>query len=364
MRGRGLMLVAAAVATCTACLSEQGKLEIRSVDRGLKSGQEPVPFRIAEARGHLALGNVAMALEGFRKAAREDPGSAEALVGIAHCYDRMGRFDLSRRHYEMALAIAPRDQNLLLAFAASLEAQGNVQEATSVRRELAAVAAASPEVSQSGAAQTAPAPEPLTAAAPVGQSVTIALPPAKPDTSSEPRPSDPTALAVVPVGRSVTIALPPARPAPATRTQRHSVTVQSSTKRHPRLERLSLTEIALITGDGPRWKRPSAQPPATPARVASPKPMELRILNAARVDRLASRTRAYLIRHGWKRVVVGDAAAVRASSLILYPNGSQAAASRLSARLGFEMQARTNVRQLTVLLGKDATAVPALRHRG
>lgn len=356
MRGKGLVLVAAAVATCTACLSEHGKLEIRSVNRGLKSGQEPVPFRIAEARGHLALGNVALALEGFRKAAREDPGSVEALVGIAHCYDRMGRFDLSRRHYEMALAIAPRDQNLLLAFAASLEAQGNVQEASSVRRELAAVAAASPEALQT--------PEPLTAAAPVGQSVTIVLPPAQPVASPEPRPSDPTALAVVPVGKSVTIALPPAAPAPSAKAQGKADAVQPSTVRRPRLERLSLTEIALITGDGPRWKRPSAQPPANAARVASPKPMELRILNAARVDRLASRTRAYLIRHGWKRVVVGDAAAVRASSLILYPKGSQAAASRLSARLGFEMQARTNVRQLTVLLGKDATAVPALRHRG
>ena len=60
------ILLASAILACTACLGDQGKLEIRSVEPGLKSSDEPVPFRIAEARGHLALGNVALALEGFR----------------------------------------------------------------------------------------------------------------------------------------------------------------------------------------------------------------------------------------------------------------------------------------------------------
>ena len=113
MRQGGMLLVTAAVLACTACLGEQGKLEVRSTTTGLKAGREPVPFRIAEARGQLVLGNVALALEGFRKAVREDPTSVDALTGIAYCYDQMGRFDLSRRHYEMALALAPRDPALL-----------------------------------------------------------------------------------------------------------------------------------------------------------------------------------------------------------------------------------------------------------
>ena len=53
-----------------------------------KAGVGPV----AEARGHLVLNNVALALEGFRKAQRDEPESTDALLGIATCYDRMGRF--------------------------------------------------------------------------------------------------------------------------------------------------------------------------------------------------------------------------------------------------------------------------------
>jgi len=114
MPNRAILLTSAILA-CTACLGDQGKLEIRSVERGLKSGNEPVPFRIAEARGHLALGNVALALEGFRKAAREDPNNVEAQAGIASCYAQMRRYDLSRRHFEMALALASLSASCAMA---------------------------------------------------------------------------------------------------------------------------------------------------------------------------------------------------------------------------------------------------------
>lgn len=335
--GKRRFLMASAVLACTACLGDQGKLEIRSVDRGIKASQ-PVPFRIAEARGHLALGNVALALEGFRKAARDDPASMEALAGIADCYDRMGRFDLSRRYYEEALALAPREPALLAAFAASLDRQGLAAEAAGVRSEIAALAAAEPA-----------------APAPVGASVTIALPPAR--AVDQPPPAaaaaPPQVVAVAPVGQSVTIALPPARPhtAPAP-------TVRPA-ERAPRLERLSLSEVALITGSGPRWKR--VEPPAK--RLASARSDELRLLNAARVSRLAARTRSYLHGLGWNKVAIGDAAVTRASSLIVYPQGRSAQARRLAARLGFATAQRPGVRQVTVLLGRDASSHPALRPR-
>jgi len=48
---------------------------------------------LAEATGQLVLGNVGLALEGFRKALREHPNSAEAYAGIAKCYEAMGRYD-------------------------------------------------------------------------------------------------------------------------------------------------------------------------------------------------------------------------------------------------------------------------------
>ena len=368
MRNGGTWLITAAVLACTACLGDQGKLEIRSVERGLKSGSEPVPFRIAEARGHLALGNVALALEGFRKASREDPASMEALAGIADCYDRMGRFDLSRRYYEMALAIAPRNGNLLAAFAGLLDRQGLKSEAAAVHHEIAGLAAGPPaDVEIAAAEALAPAPEAesanlpqvsaanppaLTAPAPVGQSVTIALPPPRAAEAPRAQAPAPSAMTVRPVGRSVTIALPPARPAP--------VATANTGPRGPRLQRLSLGEVALITSAGPRWKR--VEPPT--ARLAGGNAGEIRVLNAARVSRLAAQTRVYLQRLGWYRVAIGDAAAARARSLIVYPQGQRAQAARLSARLGFATAQRPGVRQVTVLLGRDAAAHPAMRSRG
>ena len=384
MHKGGILLVTGAVLACTACLGGPGKLEIRSSDSGLQAGNQPVPFRIAEARGHLALGNVALALEGFRKAAREDPASIEALAGIAACYDRMGRFDLSRRHYEMALAVAPANAGLLAAFANSLDVQGQAAQAASVRREMAALAvppaeqpalpqlarveiAEAPAVPEAPASTPAPAPAPAPAVVasvsppapapvpvapaqtiPVGRSVTVALPPPRPAGPAAKPSAEPTAMAVAPVGRSVTIALAPSRPAPAPH-------------RSPRLERLSLTEVALVTGSGPRWARTAKQPVRMAARKAAPQPFEVRVLNAARVEKLAARTRAYLGRFGWREMAIGDAAAVRARSLIVYPDGRQSAALRLSARLGFATAKRTDVRQVTILLGRDAAAHPGLR---
>jgi tetratricopeptide (TPR) repeat protein len=355
MRKGRHILAGVAVLACSACLGSGGKLEIRPSATVPKPGRESVPYRIAEARGQLAIGNVALALEGFRKAAREDPASAAALAGVADCYDRMGRFDLSRRHYEMALAITPRDPQLLGALAASLDRQGQPGEAAAVRREMAAlveppVIAASAESApdETAIAASTAALADLSVAAPVGQSVTVVLPPARPVESPKTAAAPLKVAPVVPVGRSVTIALPPPRPAP-------------NMARSPRLERLSLTEVALITGSGVRWKRPAMQAAESAVRPLSLPKGGLRLLNAARVDRLAARTQAYLGRFGWRDIIVGDAGAVRTRSLILYPRQARSEAAKLSARLGIAMAPRSDIRQLTVLLGRDAAAHPALR---
>ena len=369
MHKGGMLLVSAAFLACTACLGDSGKLEIRSVESGLKAGPQPVPFRIAEARAHLALGNVALALEGYRKAAREDPASTEALAGMVDCYGRMGRFDLSHRYYEQALALEPRNSRLLAAFAASFDRQGKPREAAAIRQELAALAEPQAETAQSAipvpepqaspvVPKMAEAAPPLAAPAPVGRSVTIALPPPRPVDAPKAAPSAPQAMAVAPVGQSVTIALPPPRPAPAAKPEVRTA-ASAATPKQPRVVRLSLHEVALITTDAPRWKKPEPQL----ARMAAVKPAGLRILNAARVDRLAARTRAYLGDFGWRQVQIGDAAQTRSRSLILYPAGSRAEAARLSSRFGFAMAPRNNVRQLTILLGRDAAKLPALQHR-
>jgi hypothetical protein len=167
-------------------------------------------------------------------------------------------------------------------------------------------------------------------------------------------------MAVAPVGNSVTIALPPPRPLAAAKPVAPTAVKLAIAIRQPRLERLSLTEVALITGTGPRWK-PAVAPQVRTAARALAKPLEVRLLNAARVDKLAARTRAFLSRYGWREMALGDAAAVRSHSLIVYPQGTETAARRLSARLGFAMAERPDVRQVTILLGRDAAAHPGLR---
>ena len=110
MKANHLMLGVAA-AVCTVSCSGPG-VDVRAIKSPLAQGQQPVDFRIAEGNSQLALGNVALALEAYRKALREKPDSVEAMVGMATCYDRMGRFDLSRRQLEMALAVAPANTEL------------------------------------------------------------------------------------------------------------------------------------------------------------------------------------------------------------------------------------------------------------
>ena len=115
MHRGGKIIGTAAMLSLAACGGEQGKLEIRPIGAPLTAGSKTVPFRIAEARGQFALGNVGLALEAFRIALREDPNSIDAMTGVAACYDRMARFDLSRRNYEAALAIAPGDATTRVA---------------------------------------------------------------------------------------------------------------------------------------------------------------------------------------------------------------------------------------------------------
>src|SRR5688572_2083588 len=102
MNGGAKLFTTAAVLVATGCGGERPELQIRPTAAPLSATAKPLPFRIAEGNAHLALGNVGLAIESFRKALREQPDSAEAMVGLALGYDRMSRFDLSRRYYESA----------------------------------------------------------------------------------------------------------------------------------------------------------------------------------------------------------------------------------------------------------------------
>ena len=308
-------LLACAAAVGLVSCSSAG-VEVRSLKQPLAEGRQPANFRVAEGNAQLALGNVGLALEAYRKALREEPESVDAMVGLATCYDRMGRTDLSRRHYEMALAVAPADTNLYVLFAQSLEAQGQRDEAARVKTELAARVVA-PEASRE-----------------VPGSVPV-LPP--------------------PPAQSLTVALAPSRSAPVA-VERPVVGL--------RLERLSMREVALVTKAEPRWEARTVTRTATSTTIRfERKPQAaVTLLNAARVQGLAARTRAYLAGRGFAAARIGDAPAVRKQSVILFTAADAPRAERLSAQFGFALERREGAKGgLTILLGRDAAREIASR---
>lgn len=322
---RGAMILAsgAAMLVIAGCGGGAGDLEIRSVSSGIKPGILPVPARIAEARGHFALGNIALALEGYRRALREDPASIDARNGLAACYDRMGRFDQSRRYYEEALALAPDDARLYANLAVSLEMQGRKQDAAEIRAEYRQRKEAS-------------------------QAAGAALAEVRPDLESESVATAPSAAAPTVAAQTVTVTLAPPVPGP--------VRASTSTPADgPKLHRVSMGEVTLVTTGKPIWK------PRLVERLVSGR-SQLTLLNAARVRGLAARTRLALEGRGWHRIAIGDAARIEQKSVIAYPASRRAEAVRLSRQLGFSLRRQPSADgRLLVLLGRDAAVRSGVR---
>lgn len=469
MNGGSKLLASAAVLALAGCGGPEATLQIRPTPTPLSATARPVPVRIAEANAHLALGNVALALESYRKALREQPDSVEAMVGLAICYDRMSRFDLSRRYYEAALAVVPADTRVLNALARSLDGQGLAEEAAEVRNEVAMRLAAAKLSTKPSPTQAMSAARPPKAAiqsqgATAGPSVTMVLPASRPVAAAPVEPlalsarpipvreiapapiparkpimaAPPTARAVAarpmpvrqiaaaapaaPIGPSVTVALPAPKPIPAEaalidRSRQTPVAVARAVAPAPavtpfvapvvvpsarevfaaplpaaeavplvvaapvarspdvkastRLERLSPGEVALITTDRPQWRSQvvgrTAQSTTiryVPLRTAQMRPVQLRLLNAARYQGLAARTRRLLATRGWRQLAIGDATRVRRTSLILYPPNRRGTAERLAKQFGFPMAKRASGNEFVILLGRDATMIAGARTRG
>lgn len=58
-------------------------------------------------------GNYGLAEKHFRKAVELRQDNAEALMGLAACYDRLGRFDLADRAYSQLLKVAGRQPRIV-----------------------------------------------------------------------------------------------------------------------------------------------------------------------------------------------------------------------------------------------------------
>jgi hypothetical protein len=116
-------------------------------------------------------------------------------------------------------------------------------------------------------------------------------------------------------------------------------------------------EVALVTRPEPRWEGRAIVRTATSTTIQFEKKTapEVTLLNAARVQGLAARTRAYLAARGFEAARIGDAPAVRKQSAILYDAADAPRAERIAAQFGFALERREGANGgLVILLGRDA----------
>jgi hypothetical protein len=165
---------------------------------------------------------------------------------------------------------------------------------------------------------------------------------------------------------SITVRRPDPAPAPVVRLERPSpvpatpaVIREVPANAGPRLERLSLGEVALLTSPRTRWRTEGIREASisTPIRFVPLAQLKqnagVRLLNAARHEGLAARTRLALTRQGWKNVAIGNSSRIREKSLILFSAETEEAARRLANRFGFWIAREARPGPLTILLGRD-----------
>jgi hypothetical protein len=463
--GRAALLATVALG---GCVSTSG-VKVRAIAdpiSALRQGDD-----LAVARGQLALNNVGLALEAFRKAQRARPSDPAPLVGLADCYAVMGRLDLAQSNFEAALALAPRDASLLYGLARVFDLQGQPDRAAQVRLEAQQDAAVAAPVASASVTVPLPPARPAAPARAVAAStppqptasVTVMLPPARPAvqpvqlaavTATPPQPTaqaaavppppaaDPVDVAALPIARErdlsinvametpsaavtvatqapllqqaqpITLEVPVAAPAPPrapeppmevavaaaatpvlTKIQaaelgslapevamdappppepreqpRPMNDVLPAQPPAPRLVRLSPGEVALVTTSQPGWTAKStAKGSAKGTKMAAVATVRwvplsqpegrpnVQVLNAARSQGIAASARSVLTDRGWRRIAIGDAPAVRQTSVVLYPKERAKLGRSLARQFGIKARMVAG-KTLVVLLGRDKVA--------
>lgn len=273
----------------------------------------------------LADGNYGLAIEMYRRILATTPDDPAAVEGLALCYDRLRRYDLSDVYFQKALALAPRNEAFYRAYAASLTAQGRQESAALLDIDMRAMLASA--------------------------SATPAAPPP---------PSQPVAPPPITAPALASAAAVPVMPAPVVATGQ-------------RLEQLGPGVVRLILPPDRGASRGNVlAPPLTstpapaPARVASPKPLaattapgalrNTMVVNAAGRKGIAGRVQSYLAGRGWRPLDRGDSGMRITVSRILYPPSGEATARRLARAVPFptRLYATTQANRIQLLVGGNA----------
>ncbi|MGN6817679.1 MAG: LytR C-terminal domain-containing protein [Sphingomonas sp.] len=317
--------IAGLLAATGGCMSSASRT---ALPEGTRFTADATASSVAASR-LLADGNYGLAIEMYRRLLVTTPDDAAAIEGLALCYDRLQRYDLSDVYFQKALALAPRNESYYRAYAASLTAQGRTEEAGLLdvdRRAMLAAATAPAAPAQPAAVAVAAAPTP-------------------------PTPQPPVVAAVAPV---VPVVPPP--PAPS----------------GPRLEQIALGVVHLIlppasspAGSSTVWvaippRAPATTPKVTPAPIATPSaPGALRntmVINAVGRKGVAGRVQAYLAGRGWRPLDRGDSGMRILTSRILYPPQGETTARKLARAVPFatRLYAAPRANRIQLLVGANA----------
>jgi hypothetical protein len=276
----------------------------------------------------LRSGNVSMAIETLRIAARQEPDSKRALNALGVAYDRLGRFDLSHIYYEQALAIAPADADILHNLSVSLRLQGRTAEAEQVAQEEQSRRLAATEQH----ADVTPAPPATPLAAPSVASAE-AVPPhveKAAAVSAPPAPPAPPAPSFAVRGASIDVALPPPIRASA------GITIPAQ---------------AVAT-------RPVA-PIAMSATVRRASTLGLRVVNCVGRRGMARRIAGAIAARGFGGAELADEARQFDRTVLILPHATPARFSEVLRSLNLRpaVIAYRNVKFATLMLGADAVAL-------
>lgn len=286
------------------CMGSDGRL---ALPEGTRFTGKP-EVSLAAAQRFVANGNYGLGIETYRRFLSANPEDARAVEGLAIAYDRLQRFDLSDRYFQQALALAPRDSEIYVAYGKSLRAQGKDFDADLLDVDMRAMLAQ--DAPNAGIAAATPS-------APVIAASQAILP-------------------VAPAG----MAAPKAR-----------------------LDRSSAGEVRLVLppeGNAASYGT-AARAPVRATPPVPPAPLPTRIVNAAGRQGLARKISVFLGSRGWSRLDTGDNAVRLDESRIVFPVGSSDAARRLARALPFRTRLYPSSRanRVQVLVGANAVGFDA-----
>lgn len=149
--------------------SSEPKLAIRPMETPveLETVIAPEDRMYARAKQAIEARDYATALDLLQMARQRSPNDGRVLNAMGVVYDKLGRFDLSRRYYEQALALQPNSPTVM----ANIEYSSKLQAySTTLREEPGGLGlAASPTIQLAGATPARRSSQPLT----LGSSIRI-----------------------------------------------------------------------------------------------------------------------------------------------------------------------------------------------